>query len=276
MYYRSLSAKRKNQTKVERVIALVTDLRLKMPRIGTRKLYYLLQTQLIAMNIGRDKLFNILRVNHLLIIPKRNYVTTTNTHHRFYKHKDLVTQITIHQPEQVWVSDITYLGTRHNHLYLSLITDAYSKKIVGYHVADNLNTESSIQALHMAIKGRDYPKQTLIHHSDKGIQYCSKDYQEILHYNNIQCSMTETYDPYSNAVAERINGIIKHEFLLENYQLPLDTMKQIVKESIQIYNEQRPHYSCHYLTPNQMHKQNTIKIKTYKTKTDAKLCLTSV
>lgn len=193
-----------------------------MPRLGTRKLYHILEPKLVKLNIGRDKLFQILGANHLLITPKRNYIITTNTHHRFHKHKDLIQDIELKRPEQVWVSDITYLGTRSNHMYLSLITDAYSKKIVGYYVSNNLNTTSSIQALLMAIKSRKYKTEKLIHHSDKGIQYCSNDYQEILNKNKILCSMTERYDPYSNAIAERINGVIKNEFLLENYNLELE------------------------------------------------------
>ncbi len=270
-----MKSKRRNGIKVDQVICMVRAIRMKMPRIGTRKLYHILEPELKALNIGRDKLFQILSANHLLIEPKRNYLITTNTHHRFRKHRDLIQDLIIKRPEQVWVSDITYLGTRSNHLYLSLITDAYSKKIVGYKVSNNLNASSSIQALQMAIKGRKYKDNDLIHHSDKGIQYCSDDYQEILMDNNIKCSMTEKYDPYSNAIAERINGIIKNEFLLETHPMNLHVMEQMVKESIEIYNEKRPHYSCNYLTPYQMHNQNSIPIKSYKQKNRYQNNLTS-
>jgi transposase InsO family protein len=235
-----------------------------MPRIGTRKLYYLLKDNLEKLQVGRDKLFSILKANHLILQPKKSYRVTTNTHHRFYKHKDLVHQLHIHRPEQVWVSDITYVAAGLDNTYLALITDAYSKKIVGYDLSTSLNTTGVLRALKMAVKNRKYAKANLIHHSDKGIQYCSNEYQQALVKNNIQCSMTEKYDPYSNAVAERVNGIIKNEFNLETYRVTINVMQELVKEIIEIYNSERPHYSSQLLTPNQMHKQQIIKMKTYK------------
>lgn len=255
---------------------MVTEIRKRMPRIGTRKLYFLLEDRLKEMNIGRDKLFTILRANHLLIAPKRSYRITTNTHHRFYKHKDIVQDLHICRPEQVWVADITYLGYRNNHLYLSLITDAYSKKIVGYDLSKTLQTEASIRALKMANKNRIYPSESLIHHSDKGLQYCSSQYQKLLNKINIKCSMTEQYDPYSNAIAERVNGIIKNEFNLEHYMNNTEQMNVIIKQTIDIYNNERPHFSCSLLTPTQMHLQNKIAIKSYKTKNRSNYQITSV
>ena len=238
-----------------------------MPRIGTRKLYYMLQARLMELGVGRDRLFAILKANHMLIKPKRTYHVTTNSHHRFRKHKNLIESLEIRRPEQVWVSDITYIGTRKHPIYLALVTDSYSKKIVGYNVSESLATEGSSLALKMAIRQRSYREEELIHHSDRGLQYCSNDYQKLINKNNIKCSMTETYDPYANAVAERVNGIIKHEFINGNYYSNLKTMKLLIKNSVSIYNEQRPHYSCYYKTPNQMHIQNKIKIRTYKSKT---------
>ena len=276
VYYRKIKAKAKRQTIAAQVIKLVLPIRARMPRIGTRKLYYLLQESLEELGVGRDKLFSILKANHILIRPKKNYRVTTNTHHRFHKHKDLVCQLTIHRPEQVWVSDITYVDAGLNNTYLALITDAYSKKIVGYDLSNSLNTKGVLRALQMAVKNRKYSKENLIHHSDKGIQYCSNEYQQALSKNNICCSMTEKYDPYSNAVAERVNGIIKNEFNLETYRVNINVMKELVSETIKIYNSERPHYSSHLLTPNQMHQQQTIKMKTYKTKNRSELELTSV
>jgi transposase InsO family protein len=270
VYYRHKYRKEKQSTQAEKVIELVTEIRKRMPRIGTRKLYYLLKKQLQEMSIGRDKLFKILNANHLSIMPKRSYRVTTNTHHRFYKHKDLIQQLTIEKPEQVWVSDITYVGARNNHLYISFITDAYSKKIMGHDVSDSLNTSGVVRALNKAHKMRQYPEQELIHHSDKGLQYCSNEYQHLLKKYNLKCSMTEQYDPYSNAVAERINGIIKNEFNLESYEVNKEVMAQLVKETVSIYNNERPHFSCSLLTPNQMHQQNKLSIKTYKKKTEVK------
>jgi transposase InsO family protein len=247
-----------------------------MPRIGTRKLYYLLQNSLEELGVGRDRLFRILKANHMLIKPKRSYHITTNSHHRFRKHKNRIEYLEITRPEQVWVTDITYVGNRKNPMYLSLITDAYSKKIKGYNVSNSLETKGSLDALRMAVKNRKYPKNDLIHHSDRGLQYCSNEYQKLINKNSLKCSMTESYDPYQNAVAERINGILKQEFLLNTQNIDLKTMKILVKQSIEIYNQYRPHLSCNMLTPSQMHKQKIVKIKTYKTENLRELQLSEI
>lgn len=239
-------------------------------------MYFLLREELKCLKIGRDRFFDILRANHLLIIAKRSYHITTNSHHRFKKHKNLVSDYVITKPNQVWVADITYIGNRRNPSYLSLITDAYSKKIVGHYVADNLNTESSLKALEKALKNNRSGTESLIHHSDRGLQYCSNEYQRILEKHHIKCSMTQNSDPYENAVAERINGILKQEFDLDKYDLETPLRRKIVEESIEIYNELRPHFSNHYLTPNQMHNQSELKMKTYKTKNTRKNVFASV
>ncbi|WP_299151590.1 IS3 family transposase, partial [uncultured Dokdonia sp.] len=168
------------------------------------------------------------------------------------KHKNLIEQLTFERPEQVWVSDITYIGNRQNPMYLSLVTDAYSKKIMGYYLDNTLEVNASLKALKRALKNRVYPKQVLIHHSDRGLQYCSNDYQKILNKANVKCSMTESYDPYQNAIAERINGILKQEFLMGTSKIKLKLMNKIVHESIKIYNTKRPHWSCYMNTPEQM------------------------
>lgn len=255
---------------------MVDDIRKTMPRIGTRKLYHLLSNELQLMKIGRDKFFDILRANHLLIQPKRSYHVTTNSHHRFRKHQNRILDLEVNRPEQVWVSDITYIGKRDNPCYLSLVTDAYSKKIMGYYVADNMDTESSLKALKRALKQRKNKSSPLIHHSDRGLQYCANEYQKELNKNKVLCSMTQNSDPYENAVAERINGILKQEFMIDKYNQKAEIMKQVVKEAVDIYNELRPHYSNYMLTPNQMHLQNLIKMRTYKTKNSSKPELTTV
>jgi putative transposase len=252
------------------VIDMIIPIRRRMPCIGTRKLYHLLRERLDPMGIGRDKLFSIMRANHLHIHPQRSYRVTTNSYHRFRKHPDLVNGTEIIRPEQVWVSDITYLGTRNSHTYLSLITDAYSKKIVGFDLSDSLNIEGVLKALKVAVKSRSYPDQPLIHHSDRGAQYCSNEYQNLLAMHKIKCSMTTSSDPYANAVAERVNGIIKNEFKLENYKVDLPVLKKVIAQSILIYNTERPHLSCSFLTPHQMHSQNQMSIKTYKTRNGCK------
>jgi transposase InsO family protein len=237
-----------------------------MPKLGTRKLYHILKMELSMLNVGRDKLFRILKANHMLIKPKRSYHITTDSHHRFRKYKNIVSTLDIKRPEQIWVSDITYVGTRTNPSYLALITDAYSKKIMGYNVSESLAVDGSLQALEMALNKRNNKGEPLIHHSDRGLQYCSNLYQALLGENNIKASMTEKYDPYENAIAERINGILKQEFHIARDIKNLDLKKKLIKNAIEIYNNLRPHLSNHMLTPIEMHKQNKLKRKQYKSK----------
>ena len=270
VYYRKIKRRIIKQDKAQLVVNMVLEIRTQMPRIGSKKLYYLLSEDLKILKIGRDKFIDILRANHLLIVPKRSYHITTNSHHRFRKYKNQLLDLQINKPEQVWVSDITYIGKREKPCYLSLITDAYSKKIVGYNVSDNLNTQSSLIALKLAIKQRKNKEIPLIHHSDRGLQYCANEYQKLLNKNDIQPSMTQNSDPYENAVAERINGILKQEFSIDKYNKDLPIMKQIIKETVDIYNQKRPHLSNHMLTPNQMHEQSKVVMKTYKTKNSIK------
>lgn len=276
VYYRNIKRTKLRKTLAEQVVSLVKEQRVAQPRLGTRKLYHILNTELRALKVGRDKFFNILKANHLLIKPKRSYHVTTWSHHRFRKHPNLIKELDIKRPEQVWVSDITYIGKREKPCYLSLITDAYSKKIMGYDVSDSLSTQGCIRALNMAYKKRMFKNELPIHHSDRGIQYCSDEYQYLLRKYNLKCSMTQNSDPYENAVAERINGILKQEFMIDTYHLELPLMKKLVAEAINKYNLIRPHWSNYMLTPNQMHLQRSIRMKTYKTKNRSSKEATSV
>ena len=246
------------------MVAMIGKVRMRMPRVGTRKLYHLLYNELKDIGVGRDRLFAIVKANHLDIVPKRQYHITTNSHHRFRKHKNLIESLPVVRPEQVWVSDITYIGTRSNPMYLSLVTDAYSKKIMGFNVSKSLDASGAVAALEQAIANRKHPKKKLIHHSDRGLQYCCDAYQALLGKHQISCSMTESYDPYQNAVAERVNGILKHEFILRITIHDVELMNKLIEESIYIYNNERPHWSCRMETPTKMHMQNNIKIRTYK------------
>lgn len=239
------------------MVALVQEKRLRQPRLGTRKLHYLLMGSFKERRIklGRDGLFDLLRAARLLVPTKRAYHKTTDSHHRFRKHPNLLKdgpqkQIAT-RPEEVWVADITYIPTQEKFAYLSLVTDAYSRRVVGYHVHGSLQTEEVSMALMMAIKGRK-TRAKLIHHSDRGIQYCASYYQRIHEQHKITCSMTDGYDCYQNALAERINGIIKHEFLLRTPK-NLDEATQMIKESIHIYNHERPHLALQYKTPDAVH-----------------------
>ena len=270
VYYRSKKRRIRKQDLSAEIIGLVMGVRMKMPRIGGRKLYHILKESLEALSVGRDKLFQILKANHLLVKPKRSYHITTNSHHRFRKHKDLTIDMKVSRPEQLWVSDITYLGNRKEPCYLALVTDAYSKKIVGYDVSNSLSMEGSLRALKMAILKRIYKKDMLIHHSDRGLQYCCDEYQQTLIKNNINCSMTESYDPYRNAVAERVNGILKQEFIVIREGVKLSEMKKMVSESVNIYNNIRPHHACFMNTPKYMHRQSKIEIRTYKRKNSSR------
>jgi len=229
VYYRHLKRRAKRQQNAQQVVCWVEEMRMIHLKMGGKKQYFLLKEKLENLKIGRDKFFDILRANHLLIIPKRSYHKTTNSYHRFKKHKNLIKDYQYRKPNNVWVSDITYLGNRENPAYLSLITDAYSKKIVGYDVSDSLATESSLNALKMALKKEN--TKGLIHHSDRGLQYCSDDYQKLLKKYKIRCSMTQESDPYENAIAERINGILKQEYDIDKFNVDLNTRKILVKQT---------------------------------------------
>ena len=208
-YYKQKISIAAKQVQAEDVVSKVLDVRISMPRVGTRKLYYLLGQDLL---VGRDKLFSILRTNNMLIKPHRSYTKTTMSKHWLHKHPNLMKGIELNRPNQVYVSDITYIKSKEKTHYLSLVTDAYSRKIVGYHLSDDLNAESVLKAMKMAVKGRN-KNVPLIHHSDRGLQYCSTVYQNLLEKYRIIPSMTDGYDCYQNALAERINGILKQEFL---------------------------------------------------------------
>jgi putative transposase len=257
-YYQGLDRQEQVRQCNERVLELVGAKRLRQPRLGTRKLHHLLADSIHSegLKLGRDALFGLLRQSHMLVTPKRAYHKTTNSHHRFRRHPNLLKagdgQVQPQGAEQVWVADITYVPTHSGFVYLSLVTDAYSRKIVGHHVHDSLRTEQVSQALKRALRGRQ-SLQRLIHHSDRGIQYCSDDYQRIHQRHGLTCSMTDGYDCYQNALAERINGILKGEFLLQRPS-DLAQARRMVDESVVIYNRERPHCSLQLKTPDEVHR----------------------
>ena len=251
-YYKQTRSKVQTLVKLEKAKSLVLGLRRQMPRIGIRKLYYLLRDEFSQdqIKMGRDKLFDLLRNEGLLILKRKRYTITTNSKHWMKKYPNLIKDLTIHRPEQVWAADITYIDTLENgNCYLHLITDVYSKQIMGHELCDNMEASSTLKALKMAIKNRQYKEQALIHHSDRGLQYCSKIYTETLIDNKITISMTENGDPYENAVAERVNGILKDEFGLSEQLINKIEANKQTAQSIEIYNSLRPHLSCQMLTP---------------------------
>jgi len=243
------------RSELAKIKPLVQTIRMRMPRLGTRKLYYLLKDEFAreGIKVGRDGLFNYLRSQHLLIKPKKNYTKTTFSKHWMRKYPNLLKELKIDQPEQVLVSDITYIKSRERTHYLSLITDAFSRKIMGYHLSDDMSAEHVVKALKKAVKNRTTRKK-LIHHSDRGLQYCSSIYQDELNKNNIKPSMTDGYDCYQNALAERINGILKGEFLLNKCNTGKE-LKLLISQSIETYNNYRPHLSLNYKTPNFIHEK---------------------
>lgn len=256
-YYKREKYQRQNKYDEQRVIDLVREQRSQMPMLGTRKLYWLIKDRLKSegIKLGRDKLFTILRNNKMLIVKKHKYVQTTNSKHWLKKYPNLARGIILKRPEELWVSDITYIRTEEGFGYLALITDAYSRKIMGYDFSGSLSAQGSLKALKMALKTKNYTGR-LLHHSDRGLQYCSKEYTDLLKKNDINISMTEKYDPYENALAERMNRTLKEEFLLAEKFKSMRLAELTVKESVQIYNNLRPHLSCSMLTPNQVHLQH--------------------
>jgi putative transposase len=253
-WYQQIARNEQRQARSRNVVEAVLRERSSQPRVGTRKLQWLLQKS--GVIVGRDRLFDVLREHRLLVPTKRAYHKTTQSHHRFHKHPNLLKPGEQHvipsRSEQVWVADITYLPVYQGEAYLSLVTDAYSRKIVGHSVHDNLKAESVMAAYRQALKQRQRQDE-LIHHSDRGIQYCSAQYQALHTRYGVRCSMTDGYDCYQNALAERVNGILKNEFLLRKPK-DIEEAKAIVAESIRIYNERRPHLSLQYKTPDEVHR----------------------
>lgn len=256
-YYDALWRKENSLVREDVILQEVIAVRNDLPRIGTRKLHYLLQPSLEShkIKIGRDYLFDLLSEHKLLVRQRKRKAITTDSRHWMRKYSNLIRNMPVIRPEQVWVSDITYIRLTNQWGYLSLITDAYSRKIIGYCFRNDLMAEGCIEALQMALKNRMY-HEPIIHHSDRGSQYCSHQYVNLLNQNTIGISMTENGDPYENALAERVNGIIKTEFNLHSSQLGFEQTYNQIKRSIKVYNEIRPHSSCDYLTPNQAHLQS--------------------
>jgi len=236
------------------IINLVKRERQLHPNIGGRKLKVCLESELIeeGIDMGRDCFFDVLRNYSLLIPRKRNKARTTNSMHNFFKYKNLFKDLELTGPGQGWVSDITYIRTHEGFIYLSLITDAFSRKIIGFDAGDTLEATGCMKSLKKAL-GQLSKNLNPVHHSDRGSQYCCHEYIDLLKHHNIQISMTEENHCYENAMAERINGILKHEYGLKG---TFKTKKQAVKaisQTIKIYNELRPHYSLNMKTPQEVH-----------------------
>lgn len=241
-----------------------------MPRLGTRKLYFLLQEEFKkeGIKIGRDGLFSLLREEYFCWFKRKRYTITTNSKHWMRRYPNIIKDIIVERPEQS-VADITYVPVARGFNYLHIVTDAYSKKIMGFNLSPSMAAIETKRALDMAIKSRCYNGE-LIHHSDRGLQYSSSVYTDCIKNNNIKISMTENGDPYENAVAERINGILKDEFGLDEI-IPTTEIAEKLSSTVCRYLQypQRPHLSNSYKTPQQMHQQQKLKPKLWHKKTGA-------
>ena len=234
---------------------LIQDFRKEQTKCGIKKMYEDLKVQLEdnGIKMGRDGLFDFARQNDLLIKKTKLYHITTDSKHGYYKSPNLIKDLLPTKAEQVLVADITYIRIENDWSYLALVTDLYSKKIMGYSLADNMKTPMVIQALQMALKNCVHNRKDMIHHSDRGIQYCCTEYAKFAADNNIKLSTTEKYDPYENAVAERINGILKYEFGLVKTIPTIAIAKKMVEQAVEIYNTKRRHWSLNLKTPNFAH-----------------------
>ena len=236
------------------ILRLVKEIRKDHPRMGTDKLYHKIKPQLQQHGIkcGRDKLHALLDAHGMLIRYHRRGPRTTNSNHMYRKYPNLIRDLKLNHSNNLWVSDITYVRTQLGFVYLSLITDAYSKKIVGWCLWPNLSSQGALNALKMAL-GNEKARKGLIHHSDRGIQYCCYDYVNYLKGHEVGISMTENGDPYENAIAERVNGILKAEYDLYNTFENYLQANEAVKRAVDLYNNHRPHMSCENKTPVQAH-----------------------
>jgi len=246
------------------ILEQVTNFRREQPRCGTRKLLVMLQPFLRKndISISRDKLFWLLAKHGLLVRKRKRSTHTTNSKHLFYRYPNLVQHFTPLHAHELWVADITYIPMKERFAYLYLITDAYSRKIVGFHVSDHMRVTSAIVALQKAFDQKP-ADAIVIHHSDRGIQYCSNDYVALLKKHHARISMTQNGDPYENAMAERVNGILKTELISESYE-DLKSAMQHIARCITVYNYKRVHSSINWQIPDVVHSQKGPQIKQWK------------
>lgn len=260
--YKQIKSEEASTLEANLLLAEVCRIRSEQPRLGSRKLLHMLAGFMHSHGIkmGRDAFFDLLRERDMLVHKrKRRVPRTTFSSHPYYKYANLVQELIPTSANQLWVSDITYIRLGQGFAYLSLITDAYSRKIVGFDLCERISAKGCIAALKMALKQNPHRNPELIHHSDRGVQYCSNNYVELLQQNRIAISMTQSGDPRDNALAERVNGILKDELLDKRYD-HYRVASTMVADAIYIYNNRRPHSSIDMLTPTVAH-QHTGELK---------------
>jgi len=263
-YYKHNKKALINQVNEKFILEQIDAIRKHQPRCGGRKLFIMLQPFFKEHNIsmGRDKFFDVSKRNKLLVRRIKRSVHTTDSKHHFHRYPNLVKGFTPLKAHELWVADITYIPLKERFAYLFLITDAYSRKIVGFHVSDDMKVNSAVVALKKALAQKP-PETIVIHHSDRGIQYCSAEYVNLLEQHHAMISMTNNGDPLENAIAERINGILKTE-LISRYYNNIDAAVIHITRCITIYNYRRRHSSLNWQIPAEVHNQKGPQIKRWK------------
>ena len=265
-YYKRIKTAKQKEMQAEQIKKIIEPIRKRMPRYGTKKLHLDIRDDLknLRIKMGRDAVFAFARQHRLLVSRTKRCFITTDSKHFFYKSPNLIKNLTPTYSEQVFVNDITYVKLQDGYVYVALVTDLYSKKVMGYRLDDNMKVTLVKDALKMALNNCEHNRESIIHHSDRGIQYCCPDYSELAESKGMILSTTEKYDPYENAVAERINGILKYEFGLIKTLPSIDIASKMLKQAVEIYNNERRHCSLNMQTPAYAHTYQQHKYKSYK------------
>lgn len=251
-YYRGRRARQRRARDSEQILEAVREERRYQPRVGARKLQWLLRQDGVA--IGRDSLLRILGENDLLVAPKKKAARTTYYDESLPVYRNLLYELEPTRPHQVWVGDVTFVSTDEGFVYLALLTDLWSRRIVGWHAGDTNAAADSLKALEIALAQLPTDRWP-IHHTDRGSQYCSHEYVAVLQARGLPVSMTEQNHCYENCYAERVNGILKDEFNLDRQFRTRAQASHAIAQAIQTYNARRPHTSLQLRTPNQVHQQ---------------------
>ncbi len=263
-YYQGFRRGYESSAAIDQTLDTVEKIRKKHPKMGVRKLKVVLARD-YGIDVGRDSLFDIMRNAGLLMRKRMRHRRTTFSGHGMRTYPNLIKEIVPSRPDEIWVTDITYLHVEGRHMYVFLVTDMYSRMVVGWKVADNMRDDNAIEALKMALRGMNpqYKEMPVIHHSDRGSQYCSLDYVKLMKKHSMEISMTEGGNPRENSVAERVNGIIKNEYLYP-LQVSISGLHMRVHRAIHVYNAERPHLSLNMHTPEYVYRTGILTHRLWK------------